>query len=458
MADNGDQEVAGPEAFPELDPLRRRVARAKLRQELRTASAPAPPEVPKLDLDLAEESMTVADKATSLGPVLVSQASQALGDDIAEYVLDGVAKDLRSRGQGSDGLTATLLVCTSREPWRREETWIVLKQGLMALRSRLESLLPAPPQTVAEAEVDLVFAGVVTALGGVATAIPAVAAVAGQAINAFSQLSAHHYTSASAEVDGDALGLDLLLAMYLKSKQYPNESYDVHVDRFGTAKDAGLVADFAALATLMQHVADLDAATEREIARQTAVVDTAKETVAALDQQLLELTKKLPDDELSGPLDQLRETRRAAGADLAEERGVLGGLAATHEAAQSAIEAAADFVREALTFADDGSCPVIEAARAAEFAEAGLPSPYYVYLKPVGAGIDTLVDLKMGRDHWSALAGISAEWALVRRDGTVLGSGVLSSLRQSRTTLGKGYGALTSDRVDFQPHSRTTPH
>jgi hypothetical protein len=208
----------------------------------------------------------------------------------------------------------------------------------------------------------------------------------------------------------------------------------------------------------MQHVADLDAATEREIARQTAVVDTAKETVAALDQQLLELTKKLPDDELSGPLDQLRETRRAAGADLAEERGVLGGLAATHEAAQSAIEAAADFVREALTFADDGSCPVIEAARAAEFAEAGLPSPYYVYLKPVGAGIDTLVDLKMGRDHWSALAGISAEWALVRRDGTVLGSGVLSSLRQSRTTLGKGYGALTSDRVDFQPHSRTTPH
>ncbi len=442
MADNEKPKPTSSvgDRFPNLKQLEEDVERANLDQALAearaaTASAkqPKPPDMPNLDLKVAPDTVTKIDYVTGLARVFVQMDAMALADDIAEATLNAARKAGHARRYKFRVVhDASLLAAVDR--------YRMLDGQLKQLNTRLKEVAPEEQEKEEEEPEDPVGAELASA------AVVAAISVAAQAIGAVSKLFAHDYQLSGREVSPENLGFDLDLAHYLVSKKKPDETVTVEVDRLmPTPPAAQIVTDAWELA---------DATEKRLIPRVRALAhahaeskskaETTKAAIAALDEQIKELTKLIPakHEETSDVRDALaaaRQNRDALHKDLPDLEATLAENQHDYERGVGLLRDIEAFLTSILAPGATGGRPALLDASRAELlaapAAADKELQLVVYVQLIAAGVDQTVDLKRLRDDdLRVLAGATAEFA-VFSSGALLDSGVRSVLQSSKMKL-----------------------
>ena len=440
----GDEQREKPasvgDRFPRLKQREEAVERAKLDQALSEArAATAKANVPDLDVEIARDSLAVSDKATGLARVFVQMDAIALADDIADITLDAARK--AATEDGTTPPSYNIRVVSDPGILGSVDVYRLLVGQLEELNRRLNQIAPAKKEeTKQQPRAGAEVAGLVAAAG-----------VGVQVIGLASKLFAREYHVSSREVPVDELGFDLQVAHYLASKKKSDETINVEVERVRpTAEDSGIVEDVWKLArSTEERLAPVISERAQTLAEAQSGVERDKASIAASSAEILKLMERVPEKAEqpvepkktasgAGPLmDVLRELtdrrKQLEEALPAREREVAAALS-THEQATALLRDVEDFLTAALTPGKDGRrAPMLDAARVESLVAGGRESKdrYLLFARLVAGGVDQTIETKLGPDRSSVLAGASAEFALLGREGRLLVSGVRPALQAS---------------------------
>jgi hypothetical protein len=392
-------------------------------------AAPAAPakDAPKLELTLAKDSVERDDKTSGLGRVFVAMDTNTLAADIANVVLDA----LRRAGVPDPWW---IRVVDDAAVLRGADALALLTEQATALQNALEVAAPTPMPT----PTDTFGTGSAPLATSSLAFGPFVAAGATllQGVGALSALFAHDYRLSGREVPTNDLGFDLLVAQKLLGR-HPG-GLRIRVERL-LPTDVTRSAIFTAItlldadlrARLVPRVSEAAAAAAETKANATALATE----LAALGTQVLELVKKLgtAPDSVS---QELIRTRK----EISDRTGALAAAASADATAQAEYDALHGLATEIAGFLDavttpppgGGRAPLIDAARA----EARDDRELLLYVRPLAGGMDEIVDTRAVRsDTWTALAGATAEFGLVARDGTLIAGGTRSVLYATHVPL-----------------------
>jgi hypothetical protein len=432
--------------FKGLKDLEERAQAAKLDQARAEAEAAAAKarqpslELPSLDTELAQDTATVGEKSGLAGP-LVQLSSGRLADDIADLALDA------TRGP-TDTAPAkyTMRVVSTLGFLGEIDAHRILRARLHNLRTRLDPFMPPPdggppPEPGAEPAADEEAAA--------ALALAPAAALAGagvQGLGLLSKLLAGNYHVAGEDVTVSDLGFDLLVAHRLQAKKQEGEDVAVEVDRLLPTRDSSIAADLWKLALdADEHLVPATAAGAATLAQARGTLSTAEDGIAAIDEQVLELTKNLKKDDKDVVVperDKLAAKRDELSGGLAALRRAVAEAREPSEQKAELLKAIADLVTFAITPAvAGGAAPLTQAARAEGLLSGGSDGrpTLVLYCKLLVGGMNTTVENRVIRsDRWIGLAGSTAEFALLKADGTVLESGVRTAFEETSGKLGDG--------------------
>lgn len=180
---------------------------------------------------------------------------------------------------------------------------------------------------------------------------------------------------------------------------------------------------------------------DRQAAR-TAKIEDLEEQLKALRDQIGKAVASLAEvDDTGGATPRIEALGRAlrTEARLVEELPGLRASEAGTEAARDELKQIRDdgvgLLAEMLTVSGDRPPPLIRAGRVESLLTGDGTRPQVILMARVlRAGVDRVLETKIGPDRQSVLAGVTVEWALLRPTGELLTCGVRTGLR---TTEGK---------------------
>lgn len=458
QAENAQASAGIAERFPALKQLEEDTERAKLEQaraEARAATvkaklsnvdadrakldqavveaqaATAKALTPKLDVELARDTVAFTDKTTGLARVLVQMDTVALADDVAEFALDAARADSIASG---DSTAYSILVVTNPSVLTGVDVYWLLKGQLDHLRSQIEDYAPAPKKApkISEPPGEAIAAALSGAIGlGV------------QAIGLASKLFARDYHISGREVPVDDLGFDLELAHYLRAKKGDDETVSVEVERLAPTPGSSEIV--SALWNLVlageKRLRPVVVTRAGALAAARTRVETVRASITALNTEIVELTKRLPEkgtSALAKPLSELTERRKTLEDDLPALEATLADARSTYERGTALLADIDEFVTIAFTPPPAGGRPpALEAARVEDLVVGSgeRKGRYLLYARLVAGGLDQVIETKLGPDHFRALAGVTVEFALLSSEGRLLASGVRSALQSSTQKL-----------------------
>jgi hypothetical protein len=437
--DKGQAPSSVGDRFPALKQLEENVERAKLEQSLAEARAKTTTaKLPDLDVELARDSVTVSDKTTGLASVLVQMDAIALADDIADIALDAARR--AATGDGATSRTYNIRVVTDPAGLGGVDVYRMLEGELKELNQRLDRVAPAKRPDKEETRGIMEFAGAAAAVGlGV------------QLIGLASKLFARDYQVSGREVAVGDLGIDLQVAHYLSAKKKSDETVNVEVERVRqTPTGSKIVEEVRKLAISGEaRLAPLVNRAAQALAEKRSSAETDKASITPLNAEILKLTERVhatepakdkPEaDGLTALLGELTDRRKHLEAGLPGRERELADALHGYEQITALVSDIEDFLTAALTpSADRRRAPVFEAARVeklvAEVPDKAM-TEYVLFVRLVAGGIDQTIETKLGPDRVTMLAGASAEFALIGREGRLLASGVRPALQASTMKL-----------------------
>jgi hypothetical protein len=268
-----------------------------------------------------------------------------------------------------------------------------------------------------------------------------------QAVGLASKLLAREYTLSGTQVTIDDLGFDLELADALKMEEKRAADEDeptVEVDRVMPTPTSTVLEKIQKLAV------DADTrltpkllAAEAELQDATAQLEDARAGIEAANGQIVELLKRVPEtpkarSPIMKTLSELKSERASLEATLPTHRQSVANAQREHELGTALLSDIQAFIAAALTATPTSRPPAVQAARAESLIEqsnAG-ESSFILYARLLAGGVDQEIERKFGDDGYLAIAGTTAEFALLSGDGqTLLASKALSLMEASTMTL-----------------------
>lgn len=423
--------------FPALRPLEEDVERAKLDQALAEARSKAVTAVlPSTEVEVARDTVTATDKTTGLAQVLVQMCSAEQARDVASLALDA-ARDSTEPG-ANQKRRYKMRVVDDPEVFRDVDVARILDAQLSNLVARIDEYAPATPAPEPGEVRDAAFMAVAGPIIGLGL----------QAVGLASKLFAHEYRTSGAEIPVKDLGFDLLLAQRLIDESKDDEEVIVEVDRILGTPEAPIFSNVAELALSGERrLAPAIVAAAGERAEAQATFDAAAAEIAAIDPQVLEFIKLLPDNAtsevaktLAAELEQLRTRRTALAHSLPQLRAALAVARERHATGTKLLEDIKEFLTRVLTPEADGTrAPIIRAARVEGLMSSNPAGgvTHFLYARLIAGGLDYTIDTKaLGADRWLALTGTTVEFALVATGGDLCRSGVRSGFQSSAMKLG----------------------
>jgi hypothetical protein len=440
-------------ATSKTKPLEETVARAKLEKELaETRAATSKAKLPSLDFEVAKDTVAFSDKTTGLARAFVQMDTVALADDIADLALDaarGHTTEVAGRRRYHFRVTTDPAVFADVDVYRVIEGQLTHLENLLAAHAA-QCEGGGPEEGEAEADVQatttarpdrghtyLLAPNIVSSMVGTGL----------QALGAVSKLFVSDFQLSGAEAKTDDLGFDAELAHYLTSKRLDGEQVTVELERFTPSPPAAILARLWQVAeSAEEELGPLILEQASVLAEATAGAETTKTAIAAIDAQILELTKNVPtthrkiESEGQEELQPLHAQHDALAAEHALQERIRARAQSKYDRLNALATAITEFVSHAFAPGADGQRPAaLRAARAeALVAPEGDRDTLIMYARLIAAGIDQAVETRRLRGtRFRALAGASAEFALLTREGSVLASGARSAMQASAIKLNK---------------------
>jgi hypothetical protein len=390
---------------------------------------------PRLSRDTADG----ADETTGLARVLVQMDAVALAEDIANLALDAA----RAATSPQDGAYSYVIrVVTDRAVLAGVDVNRLLEAQLARLASRIHQYPPSArgPRKAKEAPEALPTA-VLPPVAGIQTPGP-------------TRTSVERDHQIGGEVSFHDLGFDLDVAHHLTRNTRSDERLVVEVDGLTPIPGPSKILDRIWGLTSLSEERLLPALAREagRLAQAEARASAAKDSIRTLNGEILDLAKHVQEARRRSTLVRQRtEQRTSLGDALPELEAAVAAARSRYELGCALREDIDTFVATALTPQRPGARPpALDAATVEELAGAsGRARPAYVlYTRLIAGGIDQAVEPKSGSDQFRALAGASAEFALLGSRGRLLTSGVRSVLQTSTMRLDNPR-SFHQDRPDY---------
>ena len=486
--------------FPSLKQLEEDTERAKLEQaRAESQAATAKARLPSPDT-LTAETVTAGDKTTGLAAILVQRGAGIIAHDIARLALDAarqasevdsdaLAVDATPDPSGADPRHSYVFRVTSDSAVLSSiDTYRLLDGQLIHFERRISAADAgrAASRTMAEpAEPHGEAGGSERGERLIAPALAAAIPLASQVVGLASKLLARNYQISSAVVAADDLGFDLSVAHALRTEKYGDERVEAQANRLLPTPDSSKILErvWSLATTLEQKLLPTLAGQGAALARTKATADAAGAALTALDSEILELVKRLPDGapapELtakekkkiqpvseknggssSGLTAALDERVRRRGEILANLPGIQSAIA-TAQSAYDEGTALRDDVEAFLTAAlappqAGGRPPALDAARVEPLIEESDDKQLLLYARITASGLDEDLSTGVARAKDDIIVGLSSEFALVDTSGRLLATGVRPVLHHARFDL-KHPDVFTMDPIGSTVYSRKEP-
>lgn len=379
------------------------------------------------------------DEASGLPRVLVQMDTVALAEDIADLALDAARE---ATSPQDDAYSYVIRVVRERSVLEAIDVNRLLEAQLSELVSRIHAY-PASPGEPHKASMptEAQRAGVLPPMATIHTPGPTTTAFEGG-----NRIGDH-------QVSVDDLGFDLEVAHHLTRKTKRDERLLVEVDGLTPIRGSSKILDRISRLTSLseERLVPALAAEDRILAEAEARASLVKDSIKTLNAEVLELAKQVREPGRSALVRQRTEQRTGL-------EDTLPALEAAVAAARSRYQlgcALREDVEEALAVAlapqRPGARPAaLEAASVEELTgPSGRARPTYVlYTRLLAGGLDRTIEPRSGSDQFRALAGASAEFALLGSRGRLLASGVRSVLQTSTMRLDNPR-SFHQDRPDY---------
>ncbi len=432
--------------FPALKRLEEDVERAKLDQALAEARSKAlRAKLPSLDVDVERDTVDVSDESSGLARVLVQTDTVALADDIADLALEAARAATKPQG---NSYSYVIRVVGDRAVFAGVDVYRLLEAQLSRLVSRIDEYAAlAKKQSKAKEGTEAQGRGLPSLIG-----VAAAAGVTVQTLGSASKSSAHDHRISGGEVPVDDLGFDLEVAHHLTTKERSDESLTVEVDSLAPTLGSSKILDrIWGLASITeQRLLPALGSNASVLAGAEARANDIKGSITALNAEILELTKHVTEATRRTPvfLRQRTEQRKTLEDNLPEIGAAVTQARNRYELGSQLLGDVEDFLTTVLAPQPGGAPPpALEASRAEDLVAPDRPS-YLLYARLIAGGVDQAIETKIGPDHFRALAGASAEFALLGPGGELLVSGVRSALQSSTMKLDNPR-SFHQDRPDY---------
>lgn len=262
-------------------------------------------------------------------------------------------------------------------------------------------------------------------------------------ISVVSQLVTGTYTYSGQAIPNASIGgLDILIAQQLS----PKTSVPVRVDRFAAAP---------AKSDILAQVQDLVSGAANKLspaltraasaaAAKTQVVADDKDRLTELDAELTAIQKKdspLNPDKLQEEYDQVSARLPGESAKAAAAQNLLA-------EGQALATAVSTFVTAAVSApAGGGPAPVVRAAHGEVLSKTGTA---ILYAQIIAAGDDQVLRQTLIHNTWSNLTGLTAEYALLVRDGEAAAFGLESAFAIAHGSIRKGLTDIARKTVTLR--------
>lgn len=405
-----------------------------------------------LDVDIEKDSVAAADEPPGLAAVYAGKACAAAADDISDKLINA-----------TNGRAFEVLIVSGGSILADSELGTSLRFEMAAFRDRLEA---AEVETRA-VRVGPHVAGLQMAKVGhrdllapavVAPFVSAALKALPAGVGLLSKLIAHQYTTSSAIMDHPALGLDLRVAGSIRAKLGVSENAHVHVERFWQPPNSDLIDVLTNLAHAQRQLASKVAQTAALAHEKKSALDDATAAKTAGRAQLLELSKTAAADKApaekncwSTAWDYAKSLAETDLTVIARTHGEavanLGELQELH----NDLEA---FVASTVAAPSGGGASTLARAMRAEWLAADA-ARVVLYVGPLAAGLDQVLETKLGPDRRVVLAGTSVEYAAVGADLKVMFAGVIDNLWGGTMNLDK-LADFSSKLIDYVPVPNAT--
>jgi hypothetical protein len=409
------------------------------------AKADATPSGTGVDLNVAieKDGLSASDQTPGLAAVYAGKACAAAADDISDLLITA-----------TNDKPLEVLVVTGGSILADSELATALRFEVAALQDRL---------LAARVDIESIEVGrhvkdlKMTKLGRPAYLVPLVMPILGAALRALpagagllSKLIAHQYTTSSATVDHPALGLDFRVAGSLRQKIGASTSARVFVERCWEPPDSGLIDGMTKLAHAHRELSSKLVAAAALVESTRTALDEVTTAKAAGQSLLVELCKttspeKAPDKTSTWPM-AWDYANSLANQSVAGEARAHAEAAAKFGELQALSDDLATFIASTLV-APVGESSNLSRAMRAEWL-VGDAKRVALYVGTLAAGLDQVLETKLGPDKRIVLAGTSVEYAAFGSDLTLMFSGVFDSLWRASMSLNK-LSELTAERIDY---------
>ena len=365
------------------------------------------------------------DERIGLARVLVQMDTAALAEDIADLALETA----REATSPQDGVYSYVIrVVRDRSVLAAIDVHRLFEAQLSGLVSRIHAY-PASPGEPHKMKVppEAQKSGALPPLATIHTHGQATSFEGG------SRIGAH-------EVSVDDLGFDLEVAHHLTTKTKSDETLVVEVDGLTPIRGSSKILDRISRLTSLseERLVPALAAEARGLAEAEARANLVKESIKTLDAEILELAKQVREPNRSALVRQRTEQRTNLEDTLPELEAAVSAARSRYELGRALREEIEECVATALAPQGPGAWPpALEAAGVEELAGPGgrARATYVLYVRLIAGGIDEALESRSGLDQFRALAGASAEFALLGSRGRLLTSGVRSVLQTSTMRL-----------------------
>jgi hypothetical protein len=380
-----------------------------------------------------------AAETTGLARVLVQMDAVALAEDIANLALDAA----RAATSPQDGAYSYVIrVVTNRAVLAGVDVNRLLEAQLARLAARIDQypLSARGPRKAKEAPEALPTA-VLPPDVGIQTLGP-------------TRTSVERNHQIGGEVSVHDLGFELDVAHHLTRKTRSDERLVVEVDGLTPIQGPSKILDriWGLTSLSEERLVPALAGEALGLAQADARANAARDSIRTLNGEILDLTMRVPEARRRSALVRQRTERRRKLEDaLPELEAAVTEARNRYELGCALREDIDTFVATALTPQRPGARPpALDAASVEELVgPSGRALPTYVlYTRLIAGGINQAIEPRSGSDQFRALAGASAEFALLGSRGRLLTSGVRSVLQTSTMRLDNPR-SFHQDRPDY---------
>lgn len=259
----------------------------------------------------------------------------------------------------------------------------------------------------------------------------AIASLLPSAVTSLTRLFAHQYTVSGTAIASPDLGVDLRLAGALRAKMSSDPSVKILVNRLWVPPASHLLDRLLAVADRLLKLQRQTVASD--VARDAAAAAVARKNeaiLAARDDRkaLIEKAPTTTDSTTSGwqtAWDQVSADLEQLADELVTLEGQLAEMEAAADRLTRLVTQVEGFLTGVLTN-DGGAAPLFGAMRG-EWLRAS-EEHLIVHARVLSAGVDQVLDTKLGPDKRSILSGASIEYAAVDHASQLLFSGVYDGL------------------------------